>query len=303
MKASPSKGRCRATNPKARKAAHPSTGLQREIEALGRQASQGVYTNLPIPHELMGLLIAHRHVRGVSLTGSEDAGSSVAALVVRYLNSTVLELGGNDPFIVPEDADLDRTIEMAIKGRMTNTGQSCVASKRFIVVEKISQPFLAGLKKGMGPMKLGAPMNPDSDVGPLFSESAAQKLNEQVHKAVKSGAIVVLGGGRPDRGGAYFNPPVLTDVTPVMPTYDQELFGPVATVDVVKGEEEAVKLANDLSYGMGGSVFTRDPKRARAIAESVDTGMMFVNQPTNSQAALPFGASRTPGTSGNSRSF
>jgi len=255
----------------------------------------GVFTNLLIPHELLEPLIAHKHVRGVSLTGSEGAGSSVAALAGKNLKPTVLELGGNDPFIVLEDADLEKTIEMAIKGRMTNTGQSCVASKRFIVVEKVAEPFLAGLKKGMESMKLGDPMSPDTDVGPLSSESAAQKLEEQVQKTVKAGATVVLGGGRPDREGAYFNPTILTDVTPDMPSYDQELFGPVATVYVVKNEDEAVRLANDSSYGLGGSVYTRDPKRARAIAESVDTGMMFVNQPTNSQAELPFGGIKNSG--------
>ena len=255
----------------------------------------GVFTNLLIPHELLEPLIAHKHVRGVSLTGSEGAGSSVAALAGKNLKPTVLELGGNDPFIVLEDADLEKTIEMAIKGRMTNTGQSCVASKRLIVVEKVAEPFLAGLKKGMESMKLGDPMSPDTDVGPLSSESAAQKLEEQVQKTVKAGATVVLGGGRPDREGAYFNPTILTDVTPDMPSYDEELFGPVATVYVVKDEDEAVRLANDSSYGLGGSVYTRDPKRARAIAESVDTGMMFVNQPTNSQAELPFGGIKNSG--------
>ena len=146
----------------------------------------GVFTNLLVPHEFTEPLISHKHVRGVSLTGSEAAGSSVAALAGKNLKPTVLELGGNDPFIVLEDADLEKTIEMAIKGRMTNTGQSCVASKRFIVVEKVAEAFLAGLKKGMGSMKLGDPMNPDTDVGPLSSESAAQKLDEQVQKAVKA---------------------------------------------------------------------------------------------------------------------
>jgi len=256
---------------------------------------EGVFTNLLIPHEFLEGLIAHKHVRGVSLTGSEGAGSSVAALAGKYLKPTVLELGGNDPFIVLEDADLEKAIEMAIKGRMTNTGQSCVASKRMIVVEKVAEHFLAGLKKGMSAMKLGDPMEPETDVGPLSSESAAEKLDEQVQKTVKAGATLFFGGGRPDREGAYFNPTILTDVTPAMPSYDQELFGPVATVYVVKDEEEAVRLANDSSYGLGGSVYTRDPKRARAIAEAVDTGMMFVNQPTNSQAELPFGGIKNSG--------
>ena len=259
------------------------------------QLPAGVFTNLLIPHDFLEPLIAHKHVRGVSLTGSEGAGSSVAALAGKYLKPTVLELGGNDAFIVLGDADLEKAIEMAIKGRMSNTGQSCVASKRMIVVEKVAKQFLTGLKKGMEAMKLGDPMNPDTEVGPLSSESAAEKLDEQVQKTVKAGATLCLGGGRPDRDGAYFNPTILTDVTPEMPSYDQELFGPVATVYVVKNEAEAVRLANDSSYGLGGSVYTSDTKRARAVAEAVDTGMMFVNQPTKSQAELPFGGIKNSG--------
>jgi succinate-semialdehyde dehydrogenase/glutarate-semialdehyde dehydrogenase len=255
----------------------------------------GVFTNLIMPHEFMEPIIGHKHIRGASLTGSEGAGSSVAALAGKNLKPTVLELGGNDPFIVLEDADLEKTVKMAIKGRMANAGQSCVASKRFIVVEKVAKEFMEGLKKGMGSMKLGDPMDPDTEVGPLSSESAAQTLDKQVQEAVKAGATVILGGGRPDHEGAYFNPTILTDVTPEMPNYDQELFGPVATVYVVKDEDAAVKLANDSSYGLGGSVYTRDPKRALAVAEAVDTGMMFVNQPTNSQAELPFGGIKNSG--------
>ncbi|MFC7335711.1 NAD-dependent succinate-semialdehyde dehydrogenase [Haloferula chungangensis] len=255
----------------------------------------GVFTNLFIPHEFVDLLISHKHVRGASLTGSEAAGSSVAAVAGKNLKPSVLELGGNDPFIVLEDADLEKTVEMAIKGRMTNTGQSCVASKRMIVVEKVAEKFMEGLKQGMSSMKLGDPLDEDTDVGPLSSEEAAQRLEKQVNDTVNAGAKVVLGGGRPERKGAYFNPTILTDVTPEMPSYDQELFGPVATVYVVKDEQEAIELANDSSYGLGGSVYTSDPDRARRVAEAVDTGMMFVNQPTNSQADLPFGGIKNSG--------
>jgi len=256
---------------------------------------EGVFTNLLIPHEFMATLIAHKAVRGVSLTGSESAGSSVASLAGKNLKPSVLELGGNDAFIVLEDADLDLAVELAIKGRMANTGQSCVASKRMIVVKPVAEQFINGLKVGLESMKLGDPMDPKTDVGPLSSESAAQQLDDQVQKTIEAGATVILGGGRPDRKGAFFNPTILTGVTPRMPSYDQELFGPVATVYVVENETEAIKLANDSAYGLGGSVFTSNPERACAIAESVDTGMMFINQPTNSQAELPFGGIKNSG--------
>ncbi|NNM29252.1 MAG: NAD-dependent succinate-semialdehyde dehydrogenase [Akkermansiaceae bacterium] len=267
------------------------------IEALFAECGlpDGVFTNLLIPHEFIKPLIEHDHVRGVSLTGSEPAGRSVAAIAGRNLRPTVLELGGNDPFIVLEDADLESTIEMAVKGRMVNSGQSCVAAKRFIVVEELADEFIKGLKEGMGALKLGDPMDEDTDVAPLSSEEAARDLDEKVQSAIRAGATVVLGGGRPDRDGAFYNPTILTDVAPGTPTFDEELFGPVATVYRVEDEAAAIELANNSSYGLGGSVYTRDIDRGRKVAEQIDTGMMFINQPTNSQAELPFGGVKNSG--------
>ncbi len=256
---------------------------------------EGVFTNLLISSDAVESIIADKRIRGVSLTGSERAGAAVAALAGKYLKRSVLELGGNDAFIVLEDADLEEVVKLAVKGRMVNTGQSCVASKRFIVVEPLAEKFLQGLKQSMGALKMGDPMEPDTELGPLSTEAAAVDLAEKVRHTVKAGAKVVLGGGRPDRSGAYFNPTILTDITPEMPSYDQELFGPVASVYVVKDEEAAIALANDSSYGLGGSVYTKDIARGRRVAERIDTGMMFLNQPTKSQAELPFGGTKNSG--------
>ena len=255
----------------------------------------GVFTNLFIPTEFVEAIIADERIQGVSLTGSEKAGAAVASLAGKNIKRSVLELGGNDAFIVLEDADMDRVVKMAVKGRMTNTGQSCVASKRFIVMKSVAEEFTNRFKSELSKMKMGDPMDESTDVGPMSSESAAVGLNEKVQATIGAGATVVLGGGRPDRPGAYFNPTILTDITPEMPSFDQELFGPVATIYVVQSEAEAISLANDSSYGLGGSIYTADIERAQRLAEQIDTGMVFINQPTNSQAELPFGGTKNSG--------
>lgn len=255
----------------------------------------GVYTNLFIPSELVEVIISDKRIQGVSLTGSEKAGAAVAGLAGKNLKRSVLELGGNDPFIVLEDADLDKTVEMAVQGRMVNAGQSCVASKRFIVVEEVAEKFLEAFKEQMSQLKMGDPMDEETTLAPLSTEGAAVDLLEQVQDTINAGATVVLGGDRPERDGAYFNPTILTDITPDMPSFDQELFGPVASVYVVKDEDEAINLANQSSYGLGGSVYTQDVDRGRRVAEQIETGMVFLNQPTNSQAELPFGGIKNSG--------
>lgn len=267
------------------------------IEKLFRECglSDGVYTNLFIPSEFVEAIVSDSRVQGVSLTGSEKAGAAVAALAGKNLKRSVLELGGNDPFIVLEDADIEKTVELAVKGRMMNAGQSCVASKRFILLESIADEFLERFKEAMGSLEMGDPTDEETTLAPLSTESAAVQLQEQVQSSVDAGATVLLGGDRPDREGAYFNPTILTDVTPDMPTFDQELFGPVATVYVVKDEAEAISLANQSSYGLGGSVYTNDKERGQRVAEQIETGMVFLNQPTNSQAELPFGGIKNSG--------
>jgi len=255
----------------------------------------GVFTNLFIPTEFVDTIIAHEQIRGVSLTGSEPAGAAVASAAGKNIKRCVLELGGNDSFIVLKDADLKKTIEEALKGRMVNTGQSCVAAKRFIVVEPLAKKFIAGMKKGMSSMKMGDPMDKSTDVGPLSTEDAAQRLEKQVSSSLRAGAKAIIGGDRPNRQGAYFNPTILTGVTPENPTFDDELFGPVATVYVVKDENAAIELANHSSYGLGGSVHSTDIDRARSVARKIDTGMVFINQSVKSQAELPFGGTKKSG--------
>jgi len=255
----------------------------------------GVYTNLFIPTEFIDTIISNKHIRGVSLTGSESAGAAVAASAGKNIKRSVLELGGNDPFIVLEDADLEVAVGQAIKGRMVNTGQSCVAAKRFIVVEPVAKKFLAGLKKGMSKMKMGDPMDESTEVGPLSTEDAAERLKKQVAASLRAGAKALIGGDRPERKGAYFNPTILTGVTPDNPTFDAELFGPVATAYTVKNESEAVALANRSSYGLGGSVHSKDIARAKRVAEQIDSGMVFINESTKSQAELPFGGTKNSG--------
>ncbi len=255
----------------------------------------GVFTNLFIPTDFVESVIADKRIRGVSLTGSERAGAAVAASAGKNLKRSVLELGGNDPFIVLEDADLEKTVELAVKGRMVNAGQSCVASKRFIVVEPVAKTFLAAFKKQMAALQMGDPLEKSTTLAPLSTEAAAANLLEQVQATIHAGAKVVLGGDRPNRAGAFFNATILTDVTPDMPSFNQELFGPVATVYVVKDEQAAIALANNSSYGLGGSVYTQDVERGRRVAEQIETGMMFVNQPTKSQAELPFGGIKNSG--------
>jgi succinate-semialdehyde dehydrogenase/glutarate-semialdehyde dehydrogenase len=257
--------------------------------------SPNAYSNLFTPTEFVKSIIEDNRIKGVSLTGSDAAGSAVAAQAGKHIKKSVLELGGNDAFIVLEDADLKSTVRAAVKGRMRNAGQSCIASKRFIVVESIADDFLACFKTAMAKQTLGDPMDPSTDLGPLSTEAAALDLEKNVRATIQAGATVVLGGDRPNREGAFFNPTILTNITRDMPTFDHELFGPVASVYIVKDEAEAIQLANDSSYGLGGSVFTSDVQRGIRVAEQIETGMVFINQVTRSQQDLPFGGVKRSG--------
>jgi succinate-semialdehyde dehydrogenase/glutarate-semialdehyde dehydrogenase len=207
----------------------------------------------------------------------------------------VLELGGSDPFVVLDGERMERTVEAAAKGRLGNTGQSCVASKRFIVLAEVWDTFLAALRDRFAALRPGDPADPATTFGPLSSERAAQTLIEQVEDAVAKGATVVVGGGRPDLPGAFVEPTILTDVTPQMRAYHEELFGPVAVVHRVDDDDAAVALANDSPYGLGGSVFAGDVERARRVAHRIDSGMVFVNHPALSRPELPFGGVRRSG--------
>jgi succinate-semialdehyde dehydrogenase/glutarate-semialdehyde dehydrogenase len=273
----------------------PQCGIA--IEELFKEAGApaGLYTNLLISGKRASALVADERIKGVSLTGSEEAGASIAAEAGKHLKKSVLELGGSDAFIILEDADIDKAVDWAVVGRMNNNGECCVASKRFIAVESIADEFLSKFKNKLSAIVVGDPMDPKTQLGPLSSEAAAVQLADQVNKAVAEGATVVLGGKRPDRPGAFMEATILTDIKPGMAAYHEELFGPVAAFYRVKDEQAAIDLANDSPFGLGGSVFTKDVKRGEHVADQIDTGMVFINHPTWTQADLPFGGTKRSG--------
>ncbi len=273
----------------------PQCGIA--IEELFKEAGAptGLYTNLLISGKRASALVADERIKGVSLTGSEEAGASIASEAGKHLKKSVLELGGSDAFIILEDADIDQAVEWAVVGRLNNNGECCVASKRFIAVESIADEFLSKFKNKLSAIIVGDPMDPKTQLGPLSSEAAAVQLAEQVKKAVAEGATVLLGGKRPDRAGAFMEPTILTNIKPGMAAYHEELFGPVAAFYRVKDEQAAIKLANDSPFGLGGSVFTQDIERGKRVADQIDTGMVFINHPTWTQADLPFGGTKGSG--------
>ncbi|WP_308990888.1 NAD-dependent succinate-semialdehyde dehydrogenase [Mariniflexile litorale] len=267
------------------------------IEALFEEAKapEGLYTNLFIPGKRASALVADKRIKGVSLTGSEAAGASIAMEAGKHLKKVVLELGGNDVFIILEDANMEKTVEWAVVGRMNNNGQCCVASKRFIAVEAIADEFIKKFKAKLSKMKVGDPMDPATELGPLSSEAAAVHLEDQVKRSVNQGAKVLLGGKRLNRDGAFMEPTILSDLKPGIAAYHEELFGPVASFYVVKDEQAAIDLANDSDFGLGASIFTEDVERGKKIADQIDTGMVFINHPTWTQADLPFGGTKRSG--------
>ncbi len=258
-------------------------------------APEGLYTNLFISTDKVEGLIEDPIIKGVSLTGSEEAGASVAAIAGKNLKKSVLELGGSDPFIVLEDAEMDKTVKWAVYGRMQNCGQACTAAKRFIVMDKVYDEFLEKFKGAFEKMEPGDPMEEATKLGPLSSKSALEGLEEQVEKSVKSGAKIVTGGKRIDREGYFMQPTILSDIPKDALAYHEELFGPVASVYRVSSEDEAVALANATRFGLGGAIFTADEKRGQKLAERIDTGMVFINHPTGTQPDLPFGGTNQSG--------
>jgi succinate-semialdehyde dehydrogenase/glutarate-semialdehyde dehydrogenase len=258
-------------------------------------APRGLYTNLFVSGSRIDDVVADPRIKGVALTGSEIAGASIAAAAGKFLKKSVLELGGSDAFIVLEDADLDKAVDWAVVGRMNNTGQCCVASKRIIVLEAVADEFLDKFKAKLGGLKVGDPMDEETELGPLSSEGAVIQLIEQVQRSVRAGAKVLLGGKLINRKGAFIEATILGDVKPGMAAYHEELFGPVASFYRVNNEQEAIDLANDSPFGLGGSIFTNDIERGKRLAEQIDTGMVFINHPTWTQPDLPFGGTKGSG--------
>jgi succinate-semialdehyde dehydrogenase/glutarate-semialdehyde dehydrogenase len=267
----------------------PQCAIAFERLLLDAGAPVGAYTNLIVSDEQADDLIDDPRIKGVALTGSVGAGRIVAARAGMNLKKSSMELGGSDAFIVLDDADLARTIPWAVWGRMYNNGQTCCAAKRFIAVESIADEFLAKFTAALTGLKVGDPMDPLTTHGPMSSEEAILRLIDQIDIAVANGAKLVMGGKRIDRPGCFMETTILTDITTDNPAFRDEFFGPVVSFFRVADEDEAIALANDSDFGLGGSVFTRDIDRAKRVASRVNTGMMFINSIDWSDADLPFG--------------
>jgi succinate-semialdehyde dehydrogenase/glutarate-semialdehyde dehydrogenase len=255
----------------------------------------GLYTNLLISHDQSDHVVDDPRIKGVALTGSVAAGKSLAARAGKNLKVSSMELGGSDAFIVLDDADLEHTIKWAVWGRMYNCGQTCCAAKRFIVVEKLADKFLEKFQAALTALKPGDPLDETTTLGPLSTESALVQLLKQVDSAVAKGARVLIGGKRIERPGSFMQPTILTDIKPENPAFRDEFFGPVALFFRVKNEDEAIALANNSDFGLGGSVFTKDIARGKRVASRVETGMMFINNISWSDAELPFGGIKNSG--------
>ena len=273
----------------------PRCALAFEKLLLDAGAPKGLYTNLFVSHAQTDKIIEDVRIKGVALTGSVEAGRIIAAGAGKAVKISSMELGGADAFIVLDDADLEHAVKWAVWGRMYNAGQTCCASKRFIVVESMADKFLDAFKTALSALKAGDPLDEATSLGPLSSEPALLTLLEQVKVATKHGATIALGGKRIQRPGSYMEPTILTHVTKDNPAFRDEFFGPVAMFFRVKDEDAAIALANDSDFGLGGSVFTADVARGKRVASRVETGMMFINNIDWTDPELPFGGIKDSG--------
>ncbi|MDA0972466.1 MAG: NAD-dependent succinate-semialdehyde dehydrogenase [Bacteroidetes bacterium] len=264
------------------------------IEGIFKKAGfpEGVFQSLIIHHNMTEQIIANEHVKAVTLTGSERAGSAVAALAGKYIKKSVLELGGSNAFIVWPDADMDQTISTAVNARMLNSGQSCIAAKRFILVGESYDTFVPRFIQAVKELKSGDPMDEASQVGPLARKDLADKLQEQVQASIAKGAELLLGGGQ---NGCYHEPTVLGNVTPGMPAFDEETFGPLAAMIRAKDIDEAFELSEKSRLGLGVTVCTRDTEKALSMSHMVSDGAYFINELVKSDARLPFGGTKYSG--------
>jgi succinate-semialdehyde dehydrogenase/glutarate-semialdehyde dehydrogenase len=268
------------------------------IEEVFRNAGapEGVFKSLLVSGEHAQALIDDPRVVAVTLTGSDATGSKIAEVSGRALKPSVLELGGSDPFIVLEDADIEEAASVGARARNQNAGQSCIAAKRFIVAESVADSFVAAFCDAVGRLKVGDPMDESVDVGPLARPDLLDALESQVRRSEAAGAKVAVGGSRiADGGGNFFQPTVLTDVTREMPVFREETFGPVAAVIRARDEAEAVGLANDSPYGLGSALWTRDIERGRRLAADIEAGSVFINGMVASDPRLPFGGIKRSG--------
>jgi succinate-semialdehyde dehydrogenase/glutarate-semialdehyde dehydrogenase len=273
------------------------TGCALEVESVFREAGfpDSVFRTLVFPGRRAAAVIKDPRVAAVTLTGSDTTGSEVAAAAGATLKKTVLELGGSDAFVVLEDADLEAAAAMAVRSRFQNCGQSCIAAKRFIVVDSVAAQFEEAVVNATRGLRVGDPTQPETQMGPMARRDLRDDLQRQLRDSVGRGARLLTGGRRPDRPGWFFEPTVLGGCAPGMPAFDEETFGPLAAVARVSGEEEARALANRSIYGLGGNVWTRDIERGVRFARSLETGGVFVNGMTHSDPRLPFGGVKRSG--------
>ena len=273
-------------------------GCSKAIEDLVHEAGfpENVFRSLIIGSDMVEDVINHKAIKGISLTGSTPAGKAVAGLAANVLKKCVLELGGSDPYIILEDADIQTAAQTCVQGRLFNAGQSCIGAKRFIVLDDVYSAFLEHMVDFMSLANFGDPFLEETTIGPMARMDLRDELHKQVVDSVKMGAEIIIGGEIPLIQGAYYPPTILINVKPGMPAYDEELFGPVAAIIKVKDEEEAIKVANDTIFGLGAAVFTKDLNKGQDIAEfKLEAGACFVNDFVKSDPRLPFGGIKESG--------
>jgi succinate-semialdehyde dehydrogenase / glutarate-semialdehyde dehydrogenase len=264
------------------------------IEKVFLQAGfpEGAFQSLLIHNKDTELVLAHDAVQGVALTGSEKAGAVVASIAGKHIKKSVLELGGSDPFIVFPDADLGAAVKVAVQSRMQNAGQSCIAAKRFIVFDAIRNDFVGRFEEEIRKIKQGNQLEEGVSMGPMARVDLAEELEGQLRRTVKQGGRLIVGG---DRSGASFKPALVDEVTPAMPAFQEETFGPLACVTYIRNDEEALRIANDNRYGLGASVWSKDTERAERIARRIESGTVYINALMRSDSRLPFGGIKKSG--------
>lgn len=267
------------------------------IKELFREAGveEGIYTNIFISHEQASMLIADKRIKGISLTGSTRAGIAVSVQAAQYLKKVVLELGGSDPFIVCEDADIEQSIKVFMRSRFGNCGQSCIAAKRLIIHKNISEAFTLRLKKEIEKLRTGNPLEEGTNIGPMARLDLAEVAEAQVQDALQKGATCLTGGKRIDKNSNFFLPTLLTNVKPNMRVMQEEVFAPVASVYTFTYTEEAIEVANSTEYGLGASVWTTDKKQGEGIATQLLAGTVFINGLVRSDPKYPFGGIKLSG--------
>lgn len=274
------------------------TGCAKAIEKILKEADvpKNVFKLLIVPGSRVTPIIEHPAIAAVTLTGSTEAGKHVASVAASHIKKQVLELGGSDAYIILKDADMQLAVDTCVKGRLVNTGQSCVSAKRFIVEKDVKQEFEEQMVAQMEASTFGEPMDTKNRIGPMSRKDLRDELHQQVQDSIKKGAKLLCGGYIPEGDGAFYPPTVLTNVKKGMPAYDEELFGPVAAIITAKDEQQAIKIANDTIYGLGGGIFSKNVKKAEKIAATeIQSGNCFVNAFVHSDPRLPFGGVKQSG--------